>query len=77
MNRLKRCGQNDPENPTWEEFSKQKAKDTHTPMGRVGETTEAAKVISFLASDAASYVSGAAVMVDAHQMLCNSKEKKS
>ncbi|WP_290490224.1 MULTISPECIES: SDR family NAD(P)-dependent oxidoreductase [unclassified Aerococcus] len=61
---VEKMWQNDPENPTWEEFSKQKANDTHTPMGRVGETTEAAKVISFLASDAASYVSGAAVNID-------------
>lgn len=61
---VEKMWQNDPEKPTWAEFSKQKAKDTHTPMGRVGETIEAAKVISFLASDAASYVSGTAVNID-------------
>ncbi|WP_255377081.1 SDR family oxidoreductase [Aerococcus sp. 1KP-2016] len=33
-------------------------------MGRVGETDEAARVITFLASDAASYVSGTAVNID-------------
>lgn len=61
---VEKMWQNDPTNPTWEEFSKQKAIDTHTPMGRVGETKEAARVITFLASDAASYVSGAAVNID-------------
>jgi NAD(P)-dependent dehydrogenase (short-subunit alcohol dehydrogenase family) len=35
-----------------------------TPLGRVGETDEAAKVIVFLASEAASYVTGASINVD-------------
>ena len=34
------------------------------PLGRVGETEEAAKVIVFLASEAASYVTGASINVD-------------
>jgi len=34
------------------------------PMGRVGETDEAASVILFLASSAASYVTGACINVD-------------
>jgi len=37
---------------------------SHTPLGRVGETEEAAKVIAFLASSAASYVTGASINVD-------------
>ncbi|WP_144475750.1 SDR family NAD(P)-dependent oxidoreductase [Cytobacillus oceanisediminis] len=47
---------------TWEEFSRDPNHDI--PLGRIGETSEAAKVIVFLASDAASYVSGTSVNVD-------------
>jgi len=37
---------------------------TETPMGRVAEPREIAGVIAFLASDDASYITGAAVPVD-------------
>jgi len=47
---------------SWEEFS---ALPQHQiPLGRIGETEEAARVIVFLASEAASYVTGTAVNVD-------------
>ncbi|MCM3766711.1 SDR family NAD(P)-dependent oxidoreductase [Neobacillus niacini] len=46
---------------TWEEFSKM---DRGIPLGRVGNTDEAAKVISFLVSEAASYVTGTSVNID-------------
>lgn len=46
---------------SWEEFSKM---DRGIPLRRVGNTEEAAKVISFLVSDAASYVTGTAVNID-------------
>ncbi|MHC0553177.1 SDR family NAD(P)-dependent oxidoreductase [Salinicoccus sp. CNSTN-B1] len=47
---------------TWEEYSKL---DRHNiPLGRIGETEEAANVITFLCSDLASYISGDAVNID-------------
>lgn len=46
---------------SWEEFSQQ---DCQIPLGRIGNTDEAAKVITFLVSDAASYVSGTAVNIN-------------
>lgn len=49
-------------NATWEEYSKEVGKTI--PLGRIGNTEEAANVITFLASDAASYVSGTAVNID-------------
>jgi NAD(P)-dependent dehydrogenase (short-subunit alcohol dehydrogenase family) len=47
---------------TWEQFSRNT--DHHIPLGRIGNTDEAAKVITFLASEAASYVTGTAVNID-------------
>jgi 3alpha(or 20beta)-hydroxysteroid dehydrogenase len=42
---------------------------TLMPLGRVGSAEECARVVIFLASDEASYMSGAEVMVDG-AMLC-------
>lgn len=47
---------------TWEEFSTDPIHGI--PLGRIGNTDEAAKVITFLASDAASYISGTSINVD-------------
>lgn len=47
---------------TWDEFSAKMGEDI--PLGRIGHTEEAANVITFLVSDAASYVSGTAVNID-------------
>ncbi|MFF2887972.1 SDR family NAD(P)-dependent oxidoreductase [Paenibacillus sp. NPDC057967] len=47
---------------TWDEFA---ADPRHNiPLGRIGQTKEAAKVITFLVSGAASYVTGTAVNID-------------
>ncbi|GAB3066340.1 SDR family NAD(P)-dependent oxidoreductase [Salinicoccus sesuvii] len=47
---------------SWEEYSRL---DRHNiPLGRIGETKEAANVITFLCSDLASYVSGDAINID-------------
>lgn len=47
---------------TWEQFSRDPRH--HIPLGRIGETDEAARVIAFLVSDAASYVTGTSVNID-------------
>lgn len=47
---------------SWEEFSTDPAHGI--PLGRIGETEEAAKVITFLVSEAASYLTGTAVNID-------------
>jgi len=49
-------------NSTWEEYSRKEGESI--PLGRIGNTEEAANVITFLASDAASYVTGTAVNID-------------
>jgi 3-oxoacyl-[acyl-carrier protein] reductase len=47
---------------TWEQFAQDPSH--QIPLGRIGETEEAARVIVFLVSEAASYVTGTAVNVD-------------
>lgn len=46
----------------WEKFARDPRHDI--PLGRIGETQEAANVIVFLASGAASYITGTAVNID-------------
>ena len=52
-----------PHPPTEEEL--QDLADRVVPMGRLGDPTEVAEVVAFLASDAASYMTGSLVTVDA------------
>ncbi|HYP04721.1 MAG TPA: SDR family NAD(P)-dependent oxidoreductase [Bryobacteraceae bacterium] len=40
----------------------------HIPLGRSGDPTEVARAIAFLASDAASFITGTALFVDGGQM---------
>lgn len=57
---LRKIKDNQEPNLTWDEFDQQ----FNIPMGRSGQTEEAANVITFLVSDAASYVTGTAINVD-------------
>ena len=47
---------------SWEEFSQ--LPEHKIPLGRIGNPEEAANVISFLVSDAASYITGTSVNID-------------
>lgn len=49
-------------NHTWEEYSAKVGE--NIPLGRIGRTEEAANVITFLVSEAASYVTGTSVNID-------------
>ena len=51
-------------NLTLDEFWVQAAKDRAIPLGRVAESQEAGDVITFLASERASYLTGIAVNID-------------
>ena len=47
-----------------EDEEKRKAEENKIPMHRIGEPNEIAKVAVFLASDAASYITGTTIYVD-------------
>ncbi|HEX2575974.1 MAG TPA: SDR family oxidoreductase, partial [Aquihabitans sp.] len=51
-------------NPAW-----RAAAESGTPAGRLGTADEVAEVIAFLASDAASYVTGQTIVVDGGSVL--------
>ncbi|WP_027164374.1 glucose 1-dehydrogenase [Mesorhizobium sp. WSM3224] len=48
----------------WSDPQKRAYLDKRIPLGRFGEASDVAKVVAFLASDMASYVTGAALLVD-------------
>lgn len=54
--------QRDMPNEPWETYSREVGKSI--PLGRIGNTEEAANAIVFLASDAASYITGTALNID-------------
>lgn len=54
--------QNEAPDQTWEAYARDPKH--NIPLGRIGDTREAANVIAFLASEAASYVTGTAVNID-------------
>ncbi len=47
-----------------EEFIGEHVRQARVPMGRIGEAEEFANIACFMASDAASYVTGTAINVD-------------
>ena len=55
--------QNEAPELTWDEYSRNVVGPS-IPLNRIGETTEAANVITFLVSSAASYVTGTSVNID-------------
>ncbi|MFA1642098.1 SDR family NAD(P)-dependent oxidoreductase [Chryseomicrobium imtechense] len=59
---IEKMWQNNRPDLTWDEFSHETGKGI--PLGRIGDTQEASNVITFLVSDAASYVTGTAVNID-------------
>ena len=48
----------------WSDPKKRSYLDQRIPLGRFGEPADVAKVVAFLASDMAGYVTGAALLVD-------------
>jgi 3-oxoacyl-[acyl-carrier protein] reductase len=50
--------------PSYEEFLQGMSDARNIPLGRIGETAEFASIACFLASDAAGYITGAAINVD-------------
>ena len=51
-------------NLTWEEYWDNSAQNRGIPLGRVAEAQEAGDVITFLASERASYLTGVAINID-------------
>jgi 3-oxoacyl-[acyl-carrier protein] reductase len=49
---------------SFEDYLELKAKQNNIPLGRIGEAEEVANVACFLASEAGSYITGAAINVD-------------
>lgn len=61
---IERRWQNDAPELSWEEWSAKQAQAQNIPLGRLGDTDEAARAITFLVSGAASYITGVALNID-------------
>ncbi|MFJ7824868.1 SDR family NAD(P)-dependent oxidoreductase [Psychrobacillus sp. NPDC096623] len=62
-NQIESMWKKDARELTWEEYSRNVVGPS-IPLNRIGETAEAANVITFLVSDAASYVTGTSINID-------------
>ena len=51
----------------WKEHESEVA--SETPLGRIGEPADVAQIVAFLASDAASWITGQTIVIDGGQMI--------